>query len=283
MKKSSLTRVLSILVASVALICTPESSFAAGGHGGGGGFHGGGAGGFHGGGGGGFHGGGFGGYHGGWGGGGLRGGWGGYGWHGGWGGYGGRGWGYPSWGRGWGWGVGVGFGWGWGSYWAGYPYSYGYPYYYYPYYPYYPYYGPNAYAPADPNRYNGDNPDPRDRSQQQNSSYPDPERSSGVNDRIPTTLTSHKPAGDNVSAQYWLSNYGQRTVPRQAVRNVIQALVAMPPEARRRQVGSGRYRNFSPEEQDLLNQVAQMSPRELPENPDGTRPAALQLAAQPVQ
>src|SRR5271163_2087602 len=152
MKKSNLLRVLCILVTSVVLICLPESCFAAGGHGGsgGGGFHGGG--GF----GGGFHGTAFGGYHGGWG---------GAGWHGGWGGYGWRGWGYPGW--------GVGFGWGWGSYWAGYPYAYGYPYYY-PY-PYYPSFGPNAYAPADPDQYNGGNQDARDNSQQQDSNYRGPQ------------------------------------------------------------------------------------------------------------
>jgi len=252
MKKSSLLKVLCVLVTAVVLIFTPESSFAAGGHGGGGGFHGGGfGGGFHGGGGG-FHGGGFGGYHGGWSGTGWHGGWGGHGWHGGWGGYGWRGWGYP------GWGVGVGFGWGWGSYWAGYPYAYGYPYYYYPYYPYYPYYGPNAYVPGDPDRYNGSNRDPRDNSQQQDPSYPGRERSPGVSDKIRTmSFASHKTAGETGSANYRLSNYQQGTVPRREVRNVIQALLAMPPEARRRQIESGRYRDFSPEEQELLNQVAQ--------------------------
>jgi hypothetical protein len=262
MKKSSLLRVLCILATSVVLICEPESSFAAGGHGGGGG---------------GFHGGGFGGYHAGWG---------GAGWHGGWGGYGWRGWGYPGWGHGWGWGwgVGVGFGWGWGSYWAGYPYAYGYPYYY-PYYPYYPYYGPNAYAPANPDRYNGANRDPRDHSLQQKPSYTGPERSPGTNDKIPTmTLASHKAAEDAGSAKYWLSNYRQGTVPRQEVRNVIQALRAMPPEARRRQIESGRYRNFSPEEQELLNQVAQVSPRGEPQkNADGTKPSALRLVSREVQ
>jgi hypothetical protein len=261
MKKFNLLRVVCILVTSVVLICVPESSLASGGHGGGGG------GGFHGGGGfgGGFHGGGFGGYHAGWG---------GYGWRGGWGGYGWRGWGYP------GWGVGVGFGWAWGSYWAGYPYAYGYPYYY----PYDPYYGPPAYAPADPDRYNRGNGDPSDNSQRQNSSYPMPERSPNVNDTPSMTFASHKTAGDTDSAKYWLSNYQQQTVPRQQVRNVIQALLAMPPEARRRQVESGRYRNFSPEEQELLNQVAQVSPREGPQkNTDGTKPAALRLTSQQVQ
>jgi len=281
MNKSSLLRVLCVLVTSFVLICTPASSFAAGGHGGGGGggFHGGGGGGFHGGGfgggfhggGGGFHGGGFGGSRGGWGGGGWRGGWGGNGWRGGWG---GRGWGW-----GWGWGFGAGWGWGWGPYW-GYPYAYGYPYYSYPYDPYYPYYRP-GYPPADRDPYNGGNRDPRDNSQRQNSSYPGPERSPGVSDNIPrTTFVSRKTAGDIDSAEYWLSNYQQPTVPRQEVRNVTQALRAMPPEARRRQIESGRYRDFSAEEQELLSRVAQVSPRAEPQkNADGTQPAALRLAS----
>jgi len=281
MKKFSQLRILCVLIASVVLICTPESSFAAGGHGGGGGFHGGGfGGGFHGGGGS-FHGGGFGGYHGGWGGTSWHGGWGGYGWHGGWGGYGWRGWGYPGWGIG----VGFGWGWGWGSYWGGYPYAYGYPFYY-PYYPYYPYYGPNygpnAYAPADPDRYNGGDRDPRDNSEQQDLSYAGRERSPGANYKIPTmTLASHKAAGDSGTANYWLSNYQQGTVPRQEVRNVIQALLAMPPEVRRQQIASGRYRNFSPEEQEFLNQVAQGVRRagEQQKNGEGRKPAAaLRLA-----
>jgi len=277
MKKSSLLRGLWVLVTAVVLICTPESSFAAGGHGGGGG-------GFHGGGGGGFHGGSFGGSHGGWGGGGWHGG---SGWHGGWGGYGGRGWGYPGWGRGWGWGypgwgwgVGIGFGWGWSSYWPSYPYAYGYRSYY-PNYPYYPYYGSDAYGPESPDRYSGENRDPRDNSQQQNSAYPGPERSTGVNDQIPTTtFATHNAAGDASSANYWLSNYQLRTVPRQEVRNVVQALLAMPPEARRRQIESGRYRSFSPEEQELLNQVGQVSLREPQKNADGAQPVVLGLTSQ---
>ena len=46
------------------------------------------------------------------------------------------------------------------------------------------------------------------------------------------------------------------TTARPEVRNVIRALEAMPPEARRRQIESGRYRNLAPEEQDLLRRVA---------------------------
>src|SRR5262249_11496876 len=179
--------------------------------------------------------------------------WGGYGWHGGWGGYGWRGWGYPNW--------GVGFGWGWGSYWGGYPYAYGYPYYYYPSYPYYPYYGPNygpdTYAPADPRRDNGGNQNSPNNSRGQDSIYPGGERSPGVSDKTPMTYVSRKTGGDTGSANYWLANYRHSTPPRQEVRNVVQALLAMPPDARRRQIESGRYRSFSPEEQEFLNQVAQ--------------------------
>jgi hypothetical protein len=58
----------------------------------------------------------------------------------------------------------------------------------------------------------------------------------------------------------------------------------MPPEARRRQIESGRYRNFSPAEQQLLNQVAQVSPRtETQDNADGTKPSAFRLASQQAQ
>ena len=62
-----------------------------------------------------------------------------------------------------------------------YPYAYGYPYYsYYPYYPYYPYSGPNAYAPAHADQYNGGNRDARDNSQRQDSNYPGPQRSASA-------------------------------------------------------------------------------------------------------
>ena len=98
------------------------------------------------------------------------------------------------------------------------------------------------------------------------------------------TLAHRKTVDETGSADYWMSNYQQPAVPRQAVRNVVHALLAMPPEARQRQIESGRYRNFSPEEQKLLNQVAQVSPREQPQkNVEGTKPAALALASQKVQ
>jgi hypothetical protein len=46
------------------------------------------------------------------------------------------------------------------------------------------------------------------------------------------------------------------TDARQPVRNVIQALRAMPPDARAREIESGRYSNLSPDEQDLVRQAA---------------------------
>ncbi|MBO0912014.1 MAG: hypothetical protein J2P13_09490 [Acidobacteria bacterium] len=47
---------------------------------------------------------------------------------------------------------------------------------------------------------------------------------------------------------------GRRLRP--AVRNVVEALRAMPPAARRRQLSSGRYNGFSPEERKLLRNAA---------------------------
>jgi hypothetical protein len=48
---------------------------------------------------------------------------------------------------------------------------------------------------------------------------------------------------------------GNRSELRPAVRNAIRALRAMPPHARERQLSSGRYATFSPEEQELLRQT----------------------------
>jgi hypothetical protein len=45
---------------------------------------------------------------------------------------------------------------------------------------------------------------------------------------------------------------------RPAVRNAIEALRAMPPDARERQLSSGRYDNFSSEERELLNNALQL-------------------------
>jgi hypothetical protein len=259
------------------------------GGGGGGGFHGGG-GGFHGGGGfggfrggaGGFHGGNFGGFHGG----GFHGrGFGGF--HGG--GFRGRpffgGFGFP------GYGYGLSFGFGFGPYW-GYPYSYGYgPWSPYGYYPYSPYYYPDYYPdgpdyPRD-NRNPRDNRDDCD--YRHEDAHPDackpnnenapakpsstvvPESSPESNymttnpadDRSAVSLAEFRSAAPNNPAtattaeasNYHLSDSAGQQPPsglRPAVKNVIQALRAMPPEAQQRQLNSGRYRSLSPEEREFL-------------------------------
>ena len=192
------------------------------------------------------------------------------GWHGspgwnGWGHPGWNGWGHPGWGWGhpgccgWGWGggwgvsVGVNIGWGWG--WPSYPYAYGYPYpYYYPYYPYYPYNGPYNYPPppppSDPGHDKGNTADPRNNQWQQNSDTSAPELSRDNN-----VVTIKAPKVPPRSTNY-RTVAAVDTAARPEVRNVIRALEAMPPEARRRQIESGRYRNLAPEEQDLLRRVA---------------------------
>ncbi len=247
---------------SVALAGTPESASAQhGGHGGGGGFHGGG-GGFHGGGSvGGFHG-GSGGFRGGGGFGGFRGGY----------------------------GYGLSFGFGFGPYW-GYPYSYGYgPWSPYAYYPYSPYYYPDYY-PDDPD-YPGDNRYPRDNRDECDYRHQDarpdackpnnentpakpsstlvPESSPESNymitnpaDPRPTvSLADYRSAAPNdppattnvVASNYQLSDSttGIPSGLRPAMKNVIQALRAMPPDARQRQLNSGRYHSLSPEEREFL-------------------------------
>jgi len=49
---------------------------------------------------------------------------------------------------------------------------------------------------------------------------------------------------------------GQLPAMRPEVQNVIRALRAMPPEARQRQLESGRYSNLSPQELKLVRQAA---------------------------
>lgn len=56
------------------------------------------------------------------------------------------------------------------------------------------------------------------------------------------------------------ANSAQQDIPsglRPVVRNVIQALRAMPPDARQRRLASGRYDSFSPEEQQVLISATQ--------------------------
>jgi hypothetical protein len=268
------------------------------GGGGGGGFHGGGGGGYHGGGGygGGSHANYAGGYRGGYY--GYRGGYGygyrggyGYGYRGGWG-YGWRGgyWGYPGWGWGWG-GIGIGFNFSWG-----YPYySYGYPYYYpYPYYPYsyYPYspsyqYGPvsaqPAYSSPDPyGQANGTYPQPNGSYDQPNGSYQNYQPNGGYQNygsAQPPSASAPAPNSGQLAlheAVYYsapsrgtdpaTANYPASSAARELsqtrpeVQNVVRALRAMPPEARQRQLESGRYRNLSPQEMKFVRSAANLPP-----------------------
>jgi hypothetical protein len=58
-----------------------------------------------------------------------------------------------------------------------------------------------------------------------------------------------------VASNYQLSDSTTRQLPSglpPAMRNVIQALRAMPPDARQRQLNSGRYHGLSPEEREFL-------------------------------
>jgi len=289
MKKGILFRVI-VLVAMIALSWLPQPVLAQhGGHGGGGGFHGGGGGGFHGGGGGGFRGGGgfhgggrsgyagghsFGGYRGG----GYYGGRGGYGW-------GGRryGWGGRYWGRGYGYGWGWGFGFGW-PYWGwGYPYGYGYsPWYYAPYsYGSYPSYGPSDYPPdyPDPDNGNDDPPltDPSARPQaNQNGPAkswrpPVPAGAANANDTN-SNVAAFAPRGPVLSVDKMSvtpSNYrAARSIPQRStteratpqadapfrpeMQKALQRLREMPPFAREREIETGRYRQFSSEEKQIL-------------------------------
>ncbi len=270
MGKSSFLKVLCAIFVSVALGLTTEPLLAqrGGGHGGGGGFHGGG-GGFHGGGGyGGFHGGGgYGGFRGGATGfrsvshgsafGGVRGagfyggrgyGWGvGYpGWRGGWG-----GWGYPGFGWG-GWGVGISFNFGFGGFWgpAWYP-SYAYnPWWWAPpaappcyYYPSPCAYAPSGYAPAGPGSYGVSGQD------YQNSSYQDNYQSEYSN----TDNSNAEPRYAGPTSQQ-LAESAIRQIPesRPEVRNAIRALSGMPPAARERELATGLYASFSPQERQLV-------------------------------
>jgi len=76
------------------------------------------------------------------------------------------------------------------------------------------------------------------------------DRTAAINDPIARTTV--------VATNYQLGD--SRQLPsglRPAVRNVAQALRAMPPEAREQQLNSGRYDSLSLEERELLNNAAQ--------------------------
>jgi hypothetical protein len=262
---------IALLLAALALAVLPQNAVAQrGGHFAGGGFHSGGFGGFHGGGFGAFNRGRFGGFHDG-----FRGGFGGFrGFHNG---FGWRGWGYP----GWAWGLDIGFGFGpyWGyPYWYG-PYAYGYPY---PYAYGYPYaasdYG-DAYYGRDSDRrcrcdtedYRHDEHDnppakvprpSRDNTSPSASAGSAQEESFDPNYVAPRYATPQTigAAGSSGRNEFRFAELKQPSVSddvRPAVRNVIAALRAMPPQARKRQI-ERRYDHFSQQERQLLAEASQV-------------------------
>ena len=56
---------------------------------------------------------------------------------------------------------------------------------------------------------------------------------------------------------------------RQAVRNAIETLRAMPPQVRQREIESGRFSQFSPQERQVLNNAVQLP---LAPAPNGQQP-----------
>jgi hypothetical protein len=73
------------------------------------------------------------------------------------------------------------------------------------------------------------------------------------------TASTYKTDAAIGAAHYRLAFTMQEIPPaRKEVQNVILALRAMPPDARQRQIDSGRYRSFSPEEIDLLRSSSQL-------------------------
>ena len=262
-------------------------------HSGGGGFHSS-VGGFHGGGGGfrgsvggfrggrsyGYGGGRYGGYNGR----GYFGGRGGYGWR-------GRGWGYP--GYGWGWGLGFGLGWGW-PYWDAYDYGYnpgwGYSYpYNYPYCapgyecPYYGDYGDDDPPSSDyrPQSWRYGAPPSRRPAAEAPSAYSpgDTDYDSGRRilsiDRI-AAIPENDPVVDSAGQQqasarvlsaeritatpssYHVAMPAKRhdSALRPEMQNAMRALHEMPPFAREREIATGRYSQFSPQEKKVLRSVS---------------------------
>lgn len=176
----------------------------------------------------------------------------GYGWHGAYGGWRGGYWGYPYYP----WGFSVGLGW--APYWGTYPYySYGYyspagtgPYpYYYPYRPYYrssspcrcPCNGPSENSPSTHSRV----PVPK---------VPSDGKSPGIKLAIAEVIAPEADTRTDTGSHNSLAKSKQVMLPppRREVQNVIRALLAIPPDARRRQINSGRYSDFTTEERELL-------------------------------
>ena len=58
----------------------------------------------------------------------------------------------------------------------------------------------------------------------------------------------------------------------QAVKNALQTLRAMPPEARQREIQSGRFNQFSPQEREVLNGVSQLPLAPAPGPPQNEAP-----------
>jgi hypothetical protein len=185
-----------------------------------------------------------------------------------------------------------GFDFGFWPYWGTYPYWYGYgpwsgPYAYYSPYdnPDYPYDDPSDRYP----RYDRRDRDNRCRpdyrhpnngcgdespSSKPNSENPQPRpsntlgpESSPERNYVTANFADYRPSLSNdraapttaVASDYRPANSATQ-VPsgiRPVVRNAIDALRAMPPDARQRQINSGRYDNFAPEERELLSNVSQ--------------------------
>lgn len=59
---------------------------------------------------------------------------------------------------------------------------------------------------------------------------------------------------------------------RRAVRGAIQTLRAMPPEARQRELQSGRFTEFSPQERDILNGATRLPLASAPQPPPSSTP-----------
>jgi hypothetical protein len=92
-------------------------------------------------------------------------------------------------------------------------------------------------------------------------SHSDSNSNSNSNDRAtqPTIAATTAIASDyergSSTAQHLIAQHPSAMRP--AVRNAMEALSAMPPDARERQLNSGRYDAFSPEERELLNNASQ--------------------------
>jgi hypothetical protein len=202
--------------------------------------------------------------------------------------------GHDGWwgGWGWGWGFGVGFGWGWPGWgYYGYPYyGWGYPYYHgYPG-PYAappppPAGAPPAAAPRDPQNkdQNPDNdqqqPDDPNGPQynRQPSYYPEdgaprntapgyspPEHRSPTPANSPTVTAMRTAYRTTVSphsserTRALASSYAVErasAAPHPDVAKILRALREMPPYAREREIDSGRYSHFSPEEKEQLRNL----------------------------